>query len=233
MKELALPVSPPPEELQSHKMPDHLYNEKFRTFILYFILTMPPKQTTDVQKANIAKARETMEHPETQSDLASALAVSQQNLANAKTQVTSLELAVENLQATCASPLKDLDAANSKITDLNVALQAEHDHSKDVYQHLRTECCAWQHSDKQKEVLARTIAVLRETTETQLQKQKELEKSVASTESEIKQVELSNSKLQAELLSNVQLFDLALSRELLSSSQAALRGSKSEVYNLK
>ena len=114
-----------------------------------------------------------------------------------------------------------------------MALQAECDHSKDVYQHLRTEHHAQQHSDKQKEVLARTIAVLRETTETQLQKQKELEKSVASTESEIKQVELSNSKLQAELLSNVQLFDLALSRELLSSSQAALRGSKSEVYNLK
>ena len=77
--------------------------------------------------------------------------------------------------------------------------------------------------------------MLRETTETQLQKQKELEKSVALTESEIKQVELSNSKLWAELLSNVQLFakDLAFSRELLSSSQAALRGPTSEVYNLK
>ena len=54
----------------------------------HFILTMPPKRTTDVWKANIAKARETLEHPETQSDLASALAVSQQNLANAKTQDT-------------------------------------------------------------------------------------------------------------------------------------------------
>ena len=149
--------------------------------------------------------------------------------------MTSLELAVENLQATCASLLKDLDAANSKITDLNVALQAECDHFKDVYQHLRTEHRAQQCSDKRKEVLAGTIAVLRETTETQLRKQKELEKSVALTESEIKQAELSNSKLQAELLSNVQLFakDLALSRELLRSSQAALRGSTSEVYNLK
>ena len=109
---------------------------------------MPPKRTTDVWKANIAKARETLEHPETQFDLASALAVSQQSLANAKTQVTFLELAVENLQATCASLLKDLDAANSKITDSNVALQAERDHSKDVYQHLRTERHAWQRSDK-------------------------------------------------------------------------------------
>ena len=52
---------------------------------------MPPKQTTDVWKANIAKARETLEHPEIQSDLASALTVSQQNLANAETQVISLE----------------------------------------------------------------------------------------------------------------------------------------------
>ena len=114
---------------------------------------MPPKQTTDVWKANIAKARETLEHPETQFDLASALAVSQQSLANAKTQVTFLELAVENLQATCASLLKDLDAANSKITDLNVALQAEHDHSKDVYQHLRTEHCAQQRLTNKKRFL--------------------------------------------------------------------------------
>ena len=148
--------------------------------------------------------------------------------------MTSLELAVENLQATCASLLKDLNAVNSKITDLNVVLQAECDYSKHVYQCLRTECHAQQCSDKWKEVLAGTIAVLRETTEAQLQKQKELEKSVALTGSEIKQVELSNSKLWAELLSNVQLFakDLALSRELLSSSQAALRGTTSEVYNL-
>ena len=62
--------------------------------------------------------------------------------------MTSLELAVEILQATYESLLKDLDAANSKITDLNVALQAECDHSKDVYQHLRTEHHAWQRSDK-------------------------------------------------------------------------------------
>ena len=60
-------------------------------------------------------------------------------------------------------------------------------------------------------------------------------KSAAITESEKKQIELSNSQLQAELLSNVQLFakELALSRQLLSSSKAALRGSKSEIYNLK
>ena len=103
---------------------------------------MPPKWITDARKANLAKARETLDHPATQSDLASALAVSQENLANAKAQVTSLELALENLQATCASLLKDLDAANSKIADLNEVLQAEHDQSKNMYQHLRTECRA-------------------------------------------------------------------------------------------
>ena len=76
---------------------------------------------------------------------------------------------------------------------------------------------------------------MREITESQLQNQKELEKSAVVTESEKKQVELSNSQLRAELLSNVQLFakELALSRQLLSSSKAALKGSKSEIYNLK
>ena len=76
---------------------------------------------------------------------------------------------------------------------------------------------------------------MREITESQLQKKKELEKSAVVTESEKKQVELSNSQLWAELLSNVQLFakELALSQQLLSSSKAALKGSKSEIYNLK
>ena len=76
---------------------------------------------------------------------------------------------------------------------------------------------------------------MRKTTETQLQKQKELEKSAAINESEMKQIELSNSQLRAELLSNVQLFakEMALSQQLLSSSKAELKGSKSEIYNLK
>jgi hypothetical protein len=43
----------------------------------------------------------------------------------------------------------------------------------------------------------------------------------------VKQVELANNQLQAELLSNVQLFakELAHSRKMLSKSQAALKGS--------
>ena len=60
-----------------------------------------------------------------------------------------------------------------------------------------------QHADKRKQVLSKTIAELRETTETQLQKQKELEKYAAVTESEKQQIELSNKKLWAELLSSV------------------------------
>ena len=79
------------------------------------VVTMaPPKRTAEMRKSNLAKAREMLQPPATQyddSDLASILLISQENLANAKTQVTSLELAVENLQATCARLLKDLDAA--------------------------------------------------------------------------------------------------------------------------
>jgi hypothetical protein len=196
---------------------------------------MPPKQSNEVRKTNILKAREVLVSSATQSDLANALAISQENLASAKTQVTSLELAVENLQASCAIHLRDLDAANSKIADLNLALQAEHERSENLYKSLRVECRARQRADKRKQVLSRTIAELREITETQLQKQKELEKSAVVTESEKKQIELSNSQLRAELLSNVQLFakELALSRQLLSSSKATLKGSKSEIYNLK
>lgn len=196
---------------------------------------MPPKRASEARKGNLAKARETLEPPPSQLDLANALAISQENLANSKTQVASLELALEELQATSARLLKDLDAANSKIDDLNLALQAEREHSKDTYQSLRTERRARQRSDKRKQVLAGTIAELKETTDIQLQKQKRLEKSTAMTESEIKRIEVFNSQLRTELLSSVQLFanELAHSKELLHSSQAALKRSKSEVYNLK
>jgi len=196
---------------------------------------MPPKRNTEVRKGNLAKARESLEPPATQSELASALAISQENLADARTQMTSLELEVEKLQATSAKLLEDLDAANSKIADLNLALQAERERSKDMYQSLRTERRARQRGDKRKQVLALTVSELRETTDIQLQKQKELEKSAAITDSEKKQIELSNNQLRANLLSSVQIFskELELLKELLSSSQAALKGSKSEVYNLK
>ena len=104
-----------------------------------------------------------------------------------------------------------------------------------MYKSLRVERRARQRADKRKQVLSETITRLKETTETQLLKQKELEMSAAKTEIEKTQIELSNSKLRAELLSNVEIFskELALSRQMLSSSKAALKGSKSEVYNLK
>jgi len=199
------------------------------------VVIMSPKRSTEVRKGNLAKARESLEPPATQSDLASALAISQENLADARTQMTSLELEVEKLQATSAKLLEDLDAANSKIADLNLALQAERERSKDMYQSLRTERRARQRGDKRKQVLALTVSELRETTDIQLQKQKELEKSAAITDSEKKQIELSNNQLRANLLSSVQIFskELELLKELLSSSRAALKGSKSEVYNLK
>ena len=142
--------------------------------------------------------------------------------------MTSLEVAVENLQENCDRLLRDLDAANSKISELNLALQAEHERSESLYKSLRVERRARQRADKRKQVLSETIAELRETTETQLQKQKELEKSAAVTESEKQQIELSNKKLRAELLSNVQIF-----AKELDSSKAALKGSKSQIYNLK
>ena len=113
---------------------------------------MPPKQTSEARKANLLKAREILESPAapSESDLAIDLAISQKNLASAKTQVTSLEHAVENLEATCAQLSRDLDVAKLKITDLNLALQAERERSENLYTRLRVEHCAWQHSDKRK-----------------------------------------------------------------------------------
>ena len=207
---------------------------ELQPYITDSIVPMAPKLTSEARKGNLAKARDASP-ASTHPDLSKALAESQDNLASARAQVTSLEVAVENLKANCARLSKDLDAANSEISDLNLALQAEREHSESLYKSLRVECCACQHADKQKQALSETIAVLRETTETQLQKQKELEKSAAVTEKEMKKIEISNSKLRAELLSNVQIFakELELSRKLLSSSKAALKGSKSEIYNLK
>ena len=207
---------------------------ELQPYITDSIVPMAPKLTSEARKGNLAKARDASP-ASTHPDLSKALAESQDNLASARAQVTSLEVAVENLKANCARLSKDLDAANSEISDLNLALQAEREHSESLYKSLRVEHRARQRADKRKQALSETIAVLRETTETQLQKQKELEKSAAVTEKEMKKIEISNSKLRAELLSNVQIFakELELSRKLLSSSKAALKGSKSEIYNLK
>ena len=206
---------------------------ELQPYITDSIVPMAPKLTSEARKGNLAKARDASP-ASTHPDLSKALAESQDNLASARAQVTSLEVAVENLKANCARLSKDIDAANSEISDLNLALQAEREHSESLYKSLRVECRARQHADKQKQVLSETIAVLRETTETQLQKQKELEKSAAVTEKEMKKIEISNSKLRAELLSNVQIFakELELSRKLLSSSKAALKGSKSEIAEM-
>ena len=189
---------------------------------------MAPKLSSETRKANLAKARETSMAASAQCDQANALAISEKNLASARAQVTSLEVAVENLQENCDRLLRDLDAANSKFSELNLALQVEHVCLESLYKSLRVERRARQRADKRKQVLSETIAELRETTETQLQKQKELEKSAAVTESEKQQIELSNKKLRAELLSNVQIF-----AKELDSSKAALKGSKSQIYNLK
>jgi uncharacterized protein (UPF0333 family) len=198
---------------------------------LTIIVAMPPKRNAEAWKANLekrnlGKARETS--LVAQSDLLD-------DLASAKARVTSLEVAVEDLEANCARLSRDLNAANSKIADLKLALQAERERSEKFYKDLRVERRARQRGDKRKQVLSETIMTLKETTETQLLKQKELEISAAETESEKKQIVLDNSKLKAELLSNVKKFskELALSRQTLSSSMAALKGSKSEIYNLK
>ena len=129
------------------------------------IMTMAPKKSTEIRKLNALKVREALGFPDTQSDPENVLAISQENLASAKMQVTLHELAVENFQATCARLLKDLDAANSKIADLNLALKAEHEHSERLYRSLRVEHHTWQHADKRKQVLSGTIAKLRKTTE--------------------------------------------------------------------
>ena len=99
--------------------------------------------------------------------------------------------------------MRDLDAAISKISELDLVLLAEHEHSENLYKSLRVERRAQQGADKRKQVLTQTIAELRETTETHWQKWKELKKSAAITKNKKQKIELSNIKLWAELLSNV------------------------------
>ena len=208
-------------------MSDCPFNEEFRILTVNYcdtIVTMPPKKISDSQKAVLAKARESWDSSVAQSTMTSTLAMSQGDLLNAKTRITLLELALKKSEETCAGLLKELDAANSEIADLKLELQAKHERFKSTYQSLRTERCARQRGDKRKQVLAETIAQLKGTTEIQLQKQRELEKSAAVTQSEVEQVESANSQLRAELFSNVQLFakELALSKEMLRKSQAAI-----------
>ena len=56
--------------------------------------------------------------------------------------MTSLEVAVEKLQKNCDRLLRDLDAANSKFSELNLALQVEHECLESLYKSLRVERCA-------------------------------------------------------------------------------------------
>ena len=99
---------------------------------------------------------------------------------------------------------------------------------ENLYKSLRVEHHAWQCTDKWKQVLSETIT---------RKKPQRLNcwnrKSAAKTEIEKTQIELSNSKLQADLLSNLEIFskELALSRHMLSSSKAALKGLKYDKEN--
>ena len=113
--------------------------------------------------------------------------------------------------------------AKAPVISLEVELE-------NLYKSLRVEHRARQCTDKWKQVLSESIT---------RKKPQRLNcwnrKSAAKTEIEKTQIELSNSKLRADLLSNLEIFskELALSRHMLSSSKAALKGSKYEVYNLK
>jgi len=63
---------------------------------------MPPKKNSDSQKAVLAKARESWDSSAAQSNMASTLAVSQEDLSNVKTQIILLELALKKSEETCA-----------------------------------------------------------------------------------------------------------------------------------
>ncbi|KAF8805344.1 hypothetical protein BYT27DRAFT_7023033, partial [Phlegmacium glaucopus] len=118
---------------------------------------------------------------------------------------------------------------------LRSALEVEKDCYKDLYCQLQNECHAWQRASKGKAVLKEMVAELVEYKQKIMKEAKELQKHSALDAQYVDVLKSDNEHLQKELSSNSEHYakELAYTCEKLKSSQSALKGSKSEVYNLK
>ncbi|KAF8802813.1 hypothetical protein BYT27DRAFT_7260748 [Phlegmacium glaucopus] len=176
---------------------------------------MPPKgaQARTANLENLQKARDAnlLKNPaasasaSASANFESTVIQYQQQLADMEAQITSLEVELEKSHEQCSKFSELLENAQKYIEQLRSALER---------------------ASKGKTVLKETVAELVEYKQKIMKEAKELQKDVLKSDNEHFQKELSgNSEHYAK--------ELAYTCEQLKSSQSALKGSKSEVYNLK
>ncbi|KAF8809247.1 hypothetical protein BYT27DRAFT_7254757 [Phlegmacium glaucopus] len=204
---------------------------------------MPPKgaRARTANLENLQKARDAnlLKDPAA-SALASASAnfestviQYQQQLADMEAQITSLEVELEKSHEQCSQSFWRM--LKNILSSQDLHLKVEKDCYKDLYCQLQNECRARQCASKGKAVLKGMVAELVEYKQKIMKEAKELQKHSAVDAQYVDVLKSDNEHLQKELSSNSEHYakELAYTCEKLKSSQSALKGSKSEVYNLK
>ncbi|KAF8800550.1 hypothetical protein BYT27DRAFT_7262712 [Phlegmacium glaucopus] len=206
---------------------------------------MPPKgaraQTANLENLQKARDANLLKDPaasasaSASANFESTVIQYQQQLADMEAQITSLEVELEKSHEQCSKFSELLENAQKYIEQLRSALEVEKDCYKDLYRQLQNECRARQRASKGKAVLKETVAELVEYKQKIMKEAKELQKHSALDAQYVDVLKSDNEHLQKELSSNSEHYakELAYTCEKLKSSQSALKGSKSEVYNLK
>jgi chromosome segregation ATPase len=118
---------------------------------------------------------------------------------------------------------------------LKAQVHVAKEHQKNTYRELHNERHACQRAVKRKSVLDEKIAELRTEQQTKIMQMKELEKEKKLAADHVAKVIKANESLQNKIPNTLKSCEsrLVFSHEKLKQSQAKLKGSKGEIYNLK
>ena len=201
---------------------------------------MPPKKKTAAQLQQLQNAHSNS--PAIRTDFEARLAQCQNELAEAMSEIETLKSEIETLRSELSQAqdkctvLEGLQENSAeKICDLKAQVLAAKEHQTDIYRELRNERRARQHAVKRKSVLNEKIAELKTEQHKKIKEMKELEKEKNLATNHVDKVIKANQHLQNEISNTLQQCEhqLELSHEELKQARAKLKGSKSEIYNLK
>lgn len=194
---------------------------------------MPPKKRTAAQLQQLKNAQSNS--PVIRTDFEAALACCQIELTKATTEIDTLKSGLAQAQLECSRLVSLQENSAEKICDLKAKVIAAKNHQKDTYRELRNERRARQHAVKRKSALDEKIAELKIEQHKKLKAMKEAEKEKSLATDHVAKVIKANQHLQNEIACILQKCEsqLQLSHEKLKQTQVKLKGSKSEIYNLK
>jgi len=208
--------------------------------LLDFQAPMAPKKKTAAQLQQLQNARSNS--PVVRTDLEAGLVHCQNELADAMFEIETLRSEVESLrselsqaQDRCAMLEGLQEKSAEKICDLKAQVLEAKEHQRDTYRKLRNERRAHQYAVKRKSNLDEKIAELKTEQHKKLKEMRELEKEKNLASNHVDKMIKANQHLQNEISNTLQQCEhqLAVSYEKLQQTRTKLKGSKSEVYNLK